>query len=230
LMPQLVAATHPITFMGLPCAWSVIQLCLSFESIGVTHFSWVLASTTRYVFQMAPKEDVKSNTKERRSKSGQKIEFKEINLRMDEKKEGNVGCLDFDQSIAPENMNCNIIDADKLFSYAEDGLSNASNASLSSRAVLNWLKDDSIKNAYGLGKTDGLPMPATIVRYLIQNNLPVPRYLLPPSHSRHIPPHIVAYELLRREECRHKERPYSTEAVIAEQVFQDTDNQSQHTA
>ena len=34
LMPQLVAATHPVALMNLPGAWSVVQLALGFESLG----------------------------------------------------------------------------------------------------------------------------------------------------------------------------------------------------
>jgi len=58
LCPQLIATTNPITFMDLPGTWSVIQLCLYFESTGVTHFSWVLAMTVRFVFTMGSHEHI----------------------------------------------------------------------------------------------------------------------------------------------------------------------------
>jgi len=58
LCPQLIATTNPITFMNLPGTWSVIQLCLYFESLGVTHFSWVLAMTVRFVFTMGSHEHI----------------------------------------------------------------------------------------------------------------------------------------------------------------------------
>merc|ERR1719379_1043815 len=51
-MPQLVASSHPITFMNLRGSWFVIQLCLCFEVIGITHFSWVLTSFVRFIFGM----------------------------------------------------------------------------------------------------------------------------------------------------------------------------------
>jgi hypothetical protein len=80
-------------------------------------------------------------------------------------------------------------------------------AGFSSPDVLRWLQNDSIRSlASGYGHEDGngnaLPDAATIVRQLVANDMPVPRYLLPPYHPEHIPPHIVAYELLRREACR----------------------------
>merc|ERR1719219_2625639 len=63
LCPQLIATTNPITFMQLPGCWSVIQLCLYFESIGVTHFSWVLAMTVRCVFSMGSHEHIENPNK-----------------------------------------------------------------------------------------------------------------------------------------------------------------------
>merc|ERR1712080_315858 len=60
LMPQLIATTNPITFMNLPGTWSVLQLCLGFESVGVTHFSWVLSGTVRFVFTMGAKEHIEA--------------------------------------------------------------------------------------------------------------------------------------------------------------------------
>merc|ERR1719436_180037 len=52
LMPQLIASTHPVTFMNLPGSWSVIKMALGFEAAGVTHFSWVLSIITKYAFNL----------------------------------------------------------------------------------------------------------------------------------------------------------------------------------
>merc|ERR1719397_1404508 len=59
LMPQLIASTHPITFMNLPGANFVINLCLGFEAVGVTHFSWVLTFITKWIFGLKNQEDFK---------------------------------------------------------------------------------------------------------------------------------------------------------------------------
>merc|ERR1719190_59383 len=59
LMPQLIATTNPITFMNLPGTWSVLQLCLCFEAVGVTHFSWVLSWTVKFMFSMGDHERCK---------------------------------------------------------------------------------------------------------------------------------------------------------------------------
>jgi hypothetical protein len=194
LMPQLVAATHPITFMNLPGTWSVIQLCLCFETVGVTHFSWVLSYTVKFMFSMGSKEHCK-----RKITNDQEMTQK---VAHSNKKKDNEGTVDqFD-------MNVVIGDADVLYAGAEDGLSAAKDSDLQSPAVWRWLQNDSISSLaghYGYSSTaekNTLPEPPAIVRQLIQNGLEVPRYLLPPHHPQHIPPHIVAYELLRRNAAR----------------------------
>jgi hypothetical protein len=194
LMPQLVAATHPITFMNLPGTWSVIQLCLCFETVGVTHFSWVLSYTVKFMFSMGLKEHCKRKIDDvEMTKSGAN--------KNRAKKKDNEGTVDqFD-------MNVVIGDADVLYAGAEDGLSSAKDSDLQSPDVWRWLQNDSISSIaghYGYQNTDTnkLPQPPTIVRQLIQAGMDVPRYLLPPHHHQHIPPHIVAYELLRREAAR----------------------------
>jgi len=199
LMPQLVAATHPITFMNLPGTWSVIQLCLCFETVGVTHFSWVLSYTMKFIFRMGAKEKVK--------RKRQDLEMTKKGANCDKKKD-NEGTID-----NGFNMNVSIGDADALYAQAEDGLSLATDMDVHSPETLRWLQSDSIRSlavAYGYeeGNASKLPEPATIVRQLINNKMPVPRYLLPPFHHEHIPPHLVAYELIRREEAR-KNRNYA---------------------
>jgi len=215
LIPQHIAATHPITFMGLPGAWCVIQLCLVFESFGVTLFSSMLTATTRLVFGMSPKENVKITVK-------QKTQPRMIDLTECNKEK----CRDIGQHLTTENLSVEIKNADKLITGAVDGLQYASYATLAEREVINWLKYDSISRNYSTGKSDKYPMPPTIVRHLIQNGKSVPRYLLPPYHRLHIAPHIIAFELLRREEHRMKEFQIEDTLDEMDEVF----DQTQHTA
>jgi len=225
LMPQLVAATHPITFMGLPGSWSVIQLCLSFESTGVAHFAWVLASMLRCVFAMGEKENIKAPNSEKfqnsRNKDHRSVPIEE------KRNEGNLKYDEFDIAMLKKNMNISdVMDSEKLFACAEDGLSNASSSALNSRETHLWLTNEIIRRNYGVGTSSNLPMPATIVRHLVDHGQPVPRYLLPPCHPQHIPPHIVCYELLRREECRRQHQGVNMDGVFGDNV----DDQTQHTA
>jgi hypothetical protein len=206
LMPQLVAATHPITFMNLVGTWSVIQLCLCFEAVGVTHFSWVLSWTVKKMFNMGEKEKIKKSTKSGNVMKGielttnPKSSGKAAKGPTYNENEGNV-------QVGGLSMNVHIMDADALYSATEDGLSLAKDTDVYSSTTMRWLQNDSIKSIASAYSSDGaqksaLPQPPTIVRHLVQNGQPVPRYLLPPYHPQHIPPHIVAYELIRREENR----------------------------
>jgi len=193
LMPQLIATTNPVDFMNFRGTWSVIQLCLTFEAIGVTHFSWVLSWVVRTVFRMGEKETILEDAKEKNLELGlapsKPVERKQKELSLS------------------GDMNIKILDADVLFSGADEGLTSAKQKDVNSMQTMRWLKDDSM---FGQKKLmHNMPMPPTIVRHLVQNGQPVPRYLLPPYHKDHIPPHIVCYELLRRQELRkiaeHKE-------------------------
>merc|ERR1719343_1986328 len=40
------------------------------------------------------------------------------------------------------------------------------------------------------------PTPQEIVAHLVATGQEVPRFLLPPKHGMHVPPHIVAYSLM----------------------------------
>ena len=42
------------------------------------------------------------------------------------------------------------------------------------------------------------PAPDAIARFYHEKYGSIPRFLLPPSHAQHIPPHIVAHEIFSR--------------------------------
>lgn len=216
LMPQLVASTHPITFMNLPGSYWVIQMALMFETLGVTHFSWVLTFIVKSMFKMNSGDQftvrmsqTKSRTKSgrmrknsRSSKSHSKRSVKpdgeatEKKIRKPEL---------FDSFICKEMMSINIIDVDALYSSAESGLSAAMPEDMAHTETMKWLRDDSVKNIFsqwGHSQSVKLPSKRDIVRHLVRNGQPVPRYLLPKHHPQHIPGHIVVMELIRREEER----------------------------
>merc|ERR1712080_770782 len=94
------------------------------------------------------------------------------------------------------NTSVEILDVDALYAGAEHGLCEATASSLqNNRLTMGWLKNNSYAQ---ISKDDEMPMPPAIVAHLISLGRPVPRYLLPPFHPLHIPPHLVAFELLRR--------------------------------
>lgn len=87
-------------------------------------------------------------------------------------------------------------DEELIFGAANDGLEDA-NIELDEVPVEESVNRDFV----GWGFTPSphkYPMPADIVGRLVRAGKKVPRFLLPPDHAQHIPPHIVAYSLLRK--------------------------------
>lgn len=210
LMPQLVAATHPITFMNIPGAWLVIQIALGFEAIGITHFSWVLTFFTKFIFRMSKGDSVtrmsitRSKTKSRTGRNSR------TNSRSHSKKvkpePGQPNVLKpemFDSFISRERMAVSIIDVDALYSGAEHGMTNCQPADLVHMETMKWLQDESVQNVFQLwghnSEKSVFPTKKDIVKHLVKMGRPVPRYLLPEHHPQCIPPHIVVMELTRRE-------------------------------
>jgi hypothetical protein len=111
------------------------------------------------------------------------------------------------------------LDASQLYQGAERGLEPSTTSDIRSREMMAWLQTQSMSGSRNLSSlyesrrheetkmtkakssspdTGDFPSPADITRFLIQSKRPVPRYLLPPHHEKHIPPHIVAFDLVRR--------------------------------
>lgn len=202
LMPQLIASTHPITFMNLPGANFVIQLALCFEAIGVTHFSWVLTFITKWIFGLKNQEDFKITKSTGPSRRTTPFNSKKL------RKITPMTRNDFSSFITKEKMYVNIIgqEAETLVSGAQDGMKPASEDDLKHQDI-SWTQDDSVQKLFhkwGYDKKSGFPSPEEIVRHLVKNGLPVPRYLLPKHHPRRIPPYIVVMEIERRRPCMSK--------------------------
>jgi hypothetical protein len=163
LMPQLVASTHPITMMGLPFSWATIQMALMFETLGVTHFSWVLTFIVKHMFRMSAgdqftirQSQTKSRTKgnsrssKSRSKKGGEADAKKI-----QKPEL------FDSFIDDDSMAVNVMDVDSLYSNAECGLSAAGPDDMAHTETLKWLRDDSTKNVFSSWGHSAKKYPST---------------------------------------------------------------------
>ena len=283
LMPQLVAATHPVALMNLPGAWSVVQLALCFESLGVTHFSWLLAAATKRVCRLSPGGEVlhpvcapaKRDTDHGKAAAGTKrtdapppLELDGVDLESgvesggggdgpDEPESDGSAIGDPSSSAATRNATdgdemegssdrnganagegeegseeddetsrlvrpawfdemCVPPDAlgleQQLRDGADRGLAAAGAPSPTAAAQephgkARWLKAASERQpgfrdlfkSWGVtAATDEFPRPGAIMRHLAARGEPVPRYLLPPRHPQHIPPHVVAFDVVRR--------------------------------
>jgi hypothetical protein len=208
LMPQLVASTHPVTFMNLPGSWLVIQLALLFEFAGVTHFSWVLTFFVKCIFRMNAGDTVtrmsmtRSRTKNKKVKKGRHSRSSKSGSKKNQVDPGQAPM--FDSFITREDMAVNIVDVNSLYSGAEHGLTNCQPEDMAHQQTMKWLRDDSVKNVFSAwghapSKKAALPSKRQIVKHLVKQGQPVPRYLLPEHHPQHIPAYIVVLELTRRE-------------------------------
>jgi len=190
LMPQLVASSHPITFMNLRGSWFVIQLCLCFEVIGITHFSWVLTKFVRFIFGLKNGDVfvIMDETDEDQESIEEDVHFPmSFPLTSD------------DDFLSSSNMTvANVVTADLLKTACSYGVQTVKSE--------DWLNNASVQSIFkSWGHTDeagSLPTVQDIASYLVANNQPVPRYLLPKSHPEHIPPHLIVMELCRRENAK----------------------------
>lgn len=209
LMPQLVASTHPITMMGLPFSWATIQMALMFETLGVTHFSWVLTFIVKHMFRMSAGDQFTIRQSQTKSRTNTKKNSRSSKSRSKKGGDSDAKTIQkpelFDSFIDDDSMAVNVMDVDSLYSNAECGLAAAGPDDMAHTETLKWLRDDSTKNVFsswGHSAKNTLPQKRDIVRHLVRTGQPVPRYLLPKHHPHHIPAHVVVLALIRREEER----------------------------
>jgi len=195
LMPQLIASTHPVTFMNLPGSWCVIKMALGFEAAGVTHFSWVLSIITKYAFNLKS-PDLQQWTQEasrisRKSRTSKRSRVSKVS------RSARARFGRFNSFINDENFNMNVKNIGK-----ESLIQNVGNDEVTDIPE-DVIQHDSVKNALLSWGQDGQltkwPTEESIVRYLTSQGKEVPCYLLPCNHPDYIPAHIVVMELERKE-------------------------------
>lgn len=278
LMPQLVAATHPMTVMNLVGAKQVIMLALGFEFVGVTHFSWLLTMIVKTCCGL----DKRRTNSVGDDLAKQTIQQHQLTIHHNDKSHGSANPNDSGSQEISESppatsssslmagslaeqtsssspssssstwaeedsswhnvrskidLDAGTLDAEQLYQGAEQGLEASESSDIRSKEVVAWLQTQSMSGKRNLmslyeyrectssaeSRSNAMPTedpteaspstgtsseksafvfpsPADITRHLIENEKPVPRYLLPPHHDKHIPPHIVAYDLIRRQD------------------------------
>lgn len=200
LMPQLIAASHPLKFMNLPLSWSVVKLALLLESIGIAHFSWVLSSTVKYC--LGWKKYDTNHPDPLREALRTPTSFQEV----DESE-----ALVFRQR--GDSLSVSSADAVNIAAFQaaelgreEEPRGQKNKDGSSNGAQPPWIAQHGASTSkykdWGYNWRSGAPFPSPdqIVSFLVEQNKRVPRYLLPPSHPKHIPPHVVAYDLLQHED------------------------------
>ena len=227
LMPQLIAATHPVTVMNLVGSYQVIQLALGFEFIGITHFSWLLARQVKRCFGLnSPGASIAADA----AAGNSTVNEYTVSGNPNDSSLQLKPLLDSWQNIRRRmDLDVGTLDTSQLYEGAERGMEASSLSDIRSREMVAWLQTQSMSGSRNLSslyeyrqhsiksesekkkddndiniarpdaeKNNQFPSPANITQFLIQSKRPVPRYLLPPHHDKHIPPHIVAFDLVRR--------------------------------
>jgi len=232
LMPQLIAATHPRSFLNLFGTRQVVLLTLWVESLGITHFSWLLVRVVKWCFSM---KDAAHDADDNMSMSSMEegiqpgstsaltSKLNPLLLPHEEYEAWQDAKTSLDLDASDPSLQTLIHEGATL------GVEASSAADVGSKKTMAWLRAHSLRLPLnlGLGGKDArmmcdmgsvharaartsvsstspadpfafYPSPAQLVQYLMDANCPVPRYLLPPNHHKHIPPHIVAFDMISR--------------------------------
>ena len=203
LMPQLVAATHPVAFMNLHGAWSVIKLALILENVGIAHCAWVLASFVKKVFHYkGVVESISGIASHHPHEEGDGRKKENVVLSTDDwllessSGERNLFIPSKEATVSSGTYKAGDLGKESLRNEEHE-------MEAKTKELPPWLLKSSKEQfeEWGVNEESGTPFPSpeNIVQYLIKDDQPVPRYLLPPNHPKHIPPHVVAYDLIHRE-------------------------------
>lgn len=199
LMPQLIASTHPVTFMDLPGSWWVIKMALMFETMGVTHFSWVLTIICKFIFKLNT-PDITSKAAElsqlsriSRASTLSRVSRKRTVSRVAPRDDG------FDSFVNDDDFQMTVSNVCK-----DSLVESTANEQQAEPEQLHWLHHQSVQNAFnewGFKSSDARKWPTAeeVVRHLHENNKEIPCYLLPTSHPMAIAPHIVVMEIEQNE-------------------------------
>lgn len=258
LMPQLIAATHPRRFLNLFGAREVVLLTLCFESLGVTHFSWLLARCVKWLFCLQDSSEVEEDNEENSifsmeegrgtnvldgdasststpthsatsefASSGSGLPINPL-LLLDKDLDKEYGSWqDVKTAIVLDPLECDtlLLSLDDLICEgATKGMEASSSADVASKATMGWLaahshdrldhqlmrekQQQQTSTSTSASSTKSCaadpfsfyPSPTQLVQCLLDSKRAVPRYLLPPHHHKHIPPHIVAFDMVSRHE------------------------------
>mmetsp|Transcript_124174 Transcript_124174/g.356744 ORF Transcript_124174/g.356744 Transcript_124174/m.356744 type:complete len:381 (-) Transcript_124174:36-1178(-) len=202
LMPQLIASRHPIVFCNLYGSMTVLRITLLLEAIGVTHFSWLLTATVAKACRLgtddkptsslstastaAPSEASKSDGVDDTSSEGLLRRLVRIQGAWSRaaQKDGTQHLLD-SALLGPAGPQENSGGLFVTAAMAKEGMQGSA-----------FTQQDAAQMDTKTPNADVYPTPTDIVAQLLAEGQQVPRFLLPPEHELHVPPHIVAYSLM----------------------------------
>lgn len=166
----------------MPGAIYVLYLTLGLEFFGITHFSWLITILTKKATSLNKNHPMCIDV-----------------LRADEGSGGYSGWL---LDPKQENLVIRVDKEDDIYKdKGEDKTTDPTQKDSSPSEVQVYVDDGEVdgENKWpSTPKPDQYPTPQAVVKGLVEQQLPVPRFLLPPYHPSHIPPHVVACSLVFR--------------------------------
>jgi len=105
-------------------------MALAFETMGVTHFSWVLSYITKIIFRLNDRKEVVKST-ENRSPINPATMYASSSRDT------------FASFITRESMTVDVMDAEGLYAGAQDGMISASKEDIIQ--ARQWMQDESVK-------------------------------------------------------------------------------------
>jgi len=282
LIPQLVGEQHPMFLMGLPGAVTICRLSLGLESMGLTHFAWVVTYLLKYLMRVSgsigtnPRYSYNVVISEQKrmemSRFAQWLQQNQSSAFGDMQNiSGEAHMAAQWESLASIMQQLSLAEHTPISVPTADVVKKATTTSHSGNSDTTLVRQDSndtsvlaledleagleagfkagmekgaddidatgnafmnlpgypnqplIAQASAVGGLDStpssqerpsqavvavtspedgkkeqvLPSARQLARHCLQQNEQIPRFLLPKEHPLHIPPHIVAYELMR---------------------------------
>jgi len=201
LMPQLIASRYPVMFCNMYGAMTVLHMTLILESIGVTHFSWLLTGIVSWAFNLEKTEGAERRIPAAGVPAGPCGQLLE---RL-------VGIQDSWRHMGQSAPRLDLLGCTGV---QQAGKELFITPDMAQEALKSVGKDDVEWDGKGTTpKADKYPTPAEIAAHLVAKGQDVPCFLLPPDHSLHVPPHILAYSLMSSIAQGVKAKPIGTEEV-----------------
>jgi len=165
-----------VMFCNLYGSMTVLHITLILESIGITHFSWLLTATVSWSLHLERSTGSAKPKAEFSNTAGGQFLERLVNIqdrwRSLGRHEKSLDLLGLLEAARPNSKELFVTAA-----TAQEGLQRGG-AQLPTP------------------KADIYPTPAQIAGHLVATGQDVPCFLLPPSHPLHMPPHILAYSLM----------------------------------
>ncbi len=193
LMPQIVAAKYPVHFLQIWIMKPAYYACIFLEITGITHICWVLSHCMGYVFGMHDDETI-PNPIEIVVDAADVLDKLETSLESGEiSASDSQPSMNSDKQLIPEHHHHHHTQFSELVNEVNKQLNPDTLCVL--RHYLDSHPEKFAKFPYMIGNKM-YPAPQAIAEQFTKEGYDVPKFLTAISDPNHIPPHIVACELL----------------------------------